>query len=439
MRGRTALTLAIFAAVIFLVSSCTTNTYQSQDMESSVTATAQPTPEPTAPTPVTRQDISSYYLPGLSEIGVIPEGKYKIGIIARAADGDDAWWEELLMICGAYEDKFAIEITAEIADDAQSQIDTADDMIAGGIDFLILSPYESGALSEVGDLCEGQGIPYITINDSIDKTPGEDGYVCTIIEDDYMIGVLTGISIVEAMTEKYGQPAGNIGEITGVVSDEASILRSLGIRRVFARYENLNVVCSMAGDYDEETSYKAAVNVLKAFREGELDGIITVNDDTGVQALQAVLDYDRSEMTGSIWSMGATKSGLTCVWYGDFAQTVECTTQTGMAALEYALQYLEGQGDGIPPVVASVTRVFRADTSAQADAIAVFIAEMDSKGTALCFENIGEYDLFLPDIESLGDYYPLHYYEYDDIDAYLSELEPYTTGEAAYSLEEQTE
>jgi ABC-type sugar transport system substrate-binding protein len=233
------------------------------------------------------------------------------------------------------------------------------------------------------------------------------------------------------MTEQHGQPQGNIGELAGVVSDNASILWSMGVRRVFAAYDNLNVVCSMEAGGDNDTRYKAAVNLLKAFREDELDGIITYDDETAVAALQAMADYDRGDMTGRIWSAGGSKAGLTAVWYGDIAQTIERTGQTGMVALEYALQYLEGGGQNIPAVVPAMARVFAAKSQEQKDAVAAIIADMDAAGVEVCFESLGSSALFAPDADTLSTAYPTPYYLQDE--GYLAEFEPYTTADAIYN------
>jgi ABC-type sugar transport system substrate-binding protein len=312
-----------------------------------------------------------------------------------------------------------------------AQNDAVDAMISGGINFLIISPYDGAEQAIVGDKCVQQGIPYITMNTRIAQIPGENGYVCTIERDPYLEGVLTGLSVVQAMTEQHGQPQGNIGELAGVVSDNASILWSMGVRRVFAAYDNLNVVCSMEAGGDNDTRYKAAVNLLKAFREDELDGIITYDDETAVAALQAMADYDRGDMTGRIWSAGGSKAGLTAVWYGDIAQTIERTGQTGMVALEYALQYLEGGGQNIPAVVPAMARVFAAKSQEQKDAVAAIIADMDAAGVEVCFESLGSSALFAPDADTLSTAYPTPYYLQDE--GYLAEFEPYTTADAIYN------
>ena len=440
MKGRRFLLAVVVIVVVLLTASCSlfagiSGSTETRTDTPSGTEEATATPQPTIAEPVTRTDIPLVFMPGLQSIGVVPEENHTIGFIADPSFEEQNTWAELNVLCDQYETRFGITIeTILTGDDPQEQIDAAGGMIADGADFLILSPCADDALAGFADLCEQNGVPYITINQSIAATPGQDGYVCTIQPDDYMVGVLTGMSIVDTMTEKYGEPKGNIGEITGVVSDEASILRSMGLRRVLAGYENLNVVCSVAGDADAETSYNAALNILRAYREGELDGIVVFSDATGIESLQAVLDMERDEIVGSIWSAGGTKPGLTGVWYGEFAQTVEQTGQTGMAALEYALTYLNGDGADIPPVVCSITRVFSAETDAKKDALAAIIAAMDTNGTQVCFESMGAYDVFVPDSERLKQYYPKHYYEYDDIDAYLAEFEPYTAQDAIYAV-----
>ncbi len=403
------------------------------DMPGQTTPTPAPTPTP--PVAVTHADIPEYFTPGLSSVGIIPTGSYHIGIALDASYESDGRLDALRGICAAYEQAFGVTFVIETSPSALAQNDAVDTMISGGINFLIISPYDGAEQASVGDKCAQQGIAYITMNTRIAQTPGENGYVCTIERDPYLDGVLTGLSVVQAMTAQYGAPKGNIGELVGVVSDNASILWSMGVRRVFAAYDELNVVCSIEAGADDDTRYNAAVNLLKAYREGELDGIITCDDSLAVITLQAMADDDRDDMIGRIWSVGGTKAGLTSVWYGDFAQTIERTGQTGMIALEYALQYLEGNGQSIPPMVPAMARSFAAKTQEQKDAIAVIIADMDALGVETCFESMGSCGLFAPDADALSTAYPTPYYAQDE--AYLAEFEPYTTADAIYDTGEE--
>jgi hypothetical protein len=180
----------------------------------------------------------------------------------------------------------------------------------------------------------------------------------------------------------------------------------------------------VAGNDDTDTVYKAAENVFKACREGELDGIVVQSDSAALTVLQAALDYDRNDVVGKIWSTGATVDGLTGVYYGQIAQTIETSSQTGMAAMEYAVHHLNGD-TGIPAVITSLTRVFTADSQEKKDGIKNMIAALNERGAESCLESVGDYTPFMP--EDRISNYPQRYDLYTNMAAYLNTYKPYTT------------
>lgn len=420
------LSLIIVLLILASLSACADG--QNLPAAAAASATPVPTPEPTpVPDPITRTDIPAYFAPGLQQVGAQPTQAYHIGVIAGGAFSEDAMRAALDDICAAYASSFNIAVSIQKAVSEAAQVGAAQYLLGSGIDLLIISAY--GDRTRVGALCDSQDIPYITM-DCRAGTPGQGGYICSIERDDYLIGMLTGLSVADTLTEKYGEPRGNIGEIVGAVSDEASILRSAGLRRALSGYPGIQVVCSVTTEGD--TAYHAATNVMRAYRAGELDGIVAQDDAMALEALQAAVNYERDELIGFIWSAGASKDGLTGVWYGQLAQTVEVTAQSGMMAFEYALQYLEGAGGGIPPVVCSMTRAFYAASQQQKNAIAEIIAQMDAQGSARCMDSAGDYALFFP-TERLAEVYPKHYYEYADTAAFIAQFAPFTTEEAVYT------
>jgi len=418
--------LIAFLLITTLLAACTDSSLSSPTPSASPSPTVTPSPTP-VPEAVTRSDVPAFFVPGLDVVGAIPEQAYRIGVIVGNNFKDTALREEFERLCQAYEESFGLDIEFELSVASVSQQDVAQSLLGSGVDFMILSTGVDAAA--IGALCNKAGVPYLTM-DCRAGTPGKGGYVCSIERDDYMIGMLTGLSIVDTLTGANGTAAGNIGEIVGDVSDEACILRSAGLRRALSAYPDIRVVCSVTTS--DDTAYHAAVNVMRAYRQGELDGIVVESDAAAVETLQALVNYDREELRGRIWSLGGTKDGLTGVWYGEFAQTVELTAQTGMMALEYAVQYLNGDGGDIPPIVCSMTRVFSANSQESKDDIALFIVQMEESGFSYCTDAMGAYAPFLPG-EQLTRVYPAHYYEYDDIASYLAEFPPYTTQEAVYA------
>lgn len=411
---------------------CACNAVQSVPVVAKTEQTPASTESPAAA--VTPKDYPLYFLPGLSKAGVIPTQSRHIGVVIGATSPYAANSGEFFALADAYKDALGITATIEQPGDG-AQIDSIEKMLISGIDFLIFAPGGVEPLGEADALCEGQGVPYMTLGRRIEATPGEGSYVCTIEPDEYLNGMLTGLNIVDTMKAKYSEPVGNIAEITGVVSEETSILNSKGLRRSLALYDSLNVVCSVAGNDDKDMIYKAAVNIFKAYREGELDGIVVPDDSAALTVLQAALDNDRNDVMGRIWSTGATVEGMTGVYYGQLAQTIETTSQTGLAAFEYALAYLEG-GVGIPPVITSLTRVFTADTREKKDGIARIIAALKERGAKNCLESVGDYALFVPDESKMRLYYPKRYDTYANAAQYLEAYEPYTTQKAVYHTQQ---
>ena len=421
MKAKMTVIIGMITLILLMTGACVPAADNVQPSAAAPTATPAPAPTSTpVPQPVTA--IPADFLPGLNSAGAIPAAPHHIGVITAGTESG----AELERIAAAYQERFSVTITAKACGSAAEQRSAAEEMVGAGVELLIVEP-AGDAPSDVDELCEQQGMPYISMGAQLDSEPGQGDYICAIVRDEYLTGVLSGISIVQAMTEKYGEPRGNIAEMAGVVDDDTAIMRSRGLRRVFAAHDKLRVVCSVTGG-DDSASYAAAVNILKAYRTGELDGIVAVDDAAALQVLQAVLNYDRTELLGCIWTAGGTVDGLTGVWYGQFAQTVESTAFSGMTAMEYALQYLEGQD--IPPVVTAVTRAFSAKTQGSKDGIATLIAQLEEMGASRCIESTGDYAPFLPD-PLLAQYYPAPWYEQGS--GYLTELEPYTTEDAIYA------
>ncbi len=420
-----AILLILFTVALTACTAAGTATVTAQPDVASVPA---PTVSETASEPVTRTDYPLAFLPGLNAAGVIPNESDSIGIVVCASSPYAANFSAFEELAKAYEDTFGMSVTVEQPSEA-GQIDSIEKMLGSGIDFLIFAPGGDEPLGEADTLCARSGVPYITIGRRTQAVPGEGGYVCTIEPDQFLIGILTGQSIVDAMTAQHGEPYGNIAEITGEVSDTVSILRSSGLRHALSSYSKLNVVCSVAGNDDKDIIYKAAENIFKAYREGELNGIVVPDDSAALTVLQAALDYDRNDVIGRIWSAGATVDGLTGVYYGQLAQTIDTYSQTGMAAMEYAVHYLNGDR-GFPAVITQLTRVFTAESQEKKDGIKNLIAALNERGAQSCLESIGGDAPFLPDTNIRN--YPKRYDMYSDIEAYLGTYEPYTTQKAMY-------
>ena len=183
--------------------------------------TPEPTPEPTpAPTPeptpeagnsITLEYIPAQALPDIEHPGAVPDMPYTIAI----SNGDMAnewrrtFWADLSATGEMYTERFGIKvIEANSGSDSTKQVQDAQTLLAKQPDLLLLSPNEAAPLAVVGDMCEEAGIPYITLDRTVTRTPGQGMYVCAIMIDGYQQGVRNGVRIVDDMIRKNGEPRG---------------------------------------------------------------------------------------------------------------------------------------------------------------------------------------------------------------------------------------
>lgn len=375
--------------------------------------------------PITPSDFPAMFLPGIEKVGAVPLKKYKIAL----SNGDMAnewrrtFWEDIINFGNQYAERFGIEIiSAASGNNSTKQIQDVQSLLAQQPDIVIMSPNESGPLSVVVELCEDAGVPLITVDRGLDKKPGEGAYISAIQVDGYLNGITNGIWIVKTLTEKYGEPKGDIAEIAGVLGSSVSVQRSQGVRRVIADYPNINVVTVRDGDFDRDKSFKAAQDILIVNPKGTLDGIVASCDTSAIAAIEAIKNAGRNELLGYIWTVDGLVEAIEEIVNGEIVQTNECPPYFGMVAFEYAIHYLNGVD--IPSIVPVPQRDFAADTPEKKAKLEEIVKECNERGALFVPSDLGGYDVFVPPQDELNKYYPKPFWEQPD--EWINEFEPYT-------------
>lgn len=401
---------------------------ESQDAAPAETSSARTVAEredAPAGEPVTPKDFPKSFLPGVENVGAVPLKKYKIAI----SNGDMAnewrrsFWEDMIGFGEKYTERFGIEIiSANSGNNSTKQIQDVQALLAQQPDILLMSPNESGPLSVVVDMCEQAGVPLITVDRGLDRKPGEGKYVAALQIDGYLNGVANGISLVKKLTEKYGEPKGNVAEITGVLGSSVSRERSMGIRRVLAAYPNIKVVTVRTGDFDRDTSFKAAQDILTVNKEGTLDAIMCSCDTSAIAALEAIKSAGREELIGYVWGVDGLAEALDAIVKGEMVETNECPPYFGMTAFEYAIHYLNGLE--IPKIIPVPQRDFSAETPEKKAKLEEIVKACAENGKLFVPSDFGGYDLLVPDMTELVKFYPKPFWEQPA--EWYSEFEPYT-------------
>ncbi|GHV76107.1 hypothetical protein AGMMS49942_09280 [Spirochaetia bacterium] len=359
---------------------------------------------------LTPSSFTAEQLPGVPSVGAIPLKRYKIAF----SNGDmaDSWraafYNDMISSLQYLEKTFGIEyLTANSGADSAKQIEDIRSLLAQEPDILIFSPNEAAPLSVVAELCEDVGVPFITVDRSINATIGAGKYIANIESDNYKIGVGMGISIVEALTKKYGEPRGIVAEITGAVGASVSVYRSGGARNVLKDYPNIQIVQVLDGGYDDAMAYTAAQDIFTT--NGSRLDLLFCSFDTGAgQASQvaSVMGYNNVIYVASNGNSGYLKDYLLP---GKSYSVIENPPYFGVIGLEYAIHYLNG--NDIPKNILQPQRQFSIETPAKKEAL--------QKIVDLCVKNndpyvpgaYGYYDVFTTTGPLWDKYYPVNYIE----------------------------
>lgn len=154
------------------------------------------------------------------------------------------------------------------------------DLIAAGVDYLVVAPLEDNGLQ--GALAEAmeQGIPVILVDRAIDGKAGEH-YVTAIMSDFIWEGEQCAEAIKEALPD-----GGNIVIINGGYASSTSTDRQKGF--VDALDDSYKIVAEQDGEWLMDKAQSVMENILQAQGGENIDAIFCVTDDMVQGAKKAV-------------------------------------------------------------------------------------------------------------------------------------------------------
>ena len=170
----------------------------------------------------------------------------------------------------------------EAKNDTATQVANVNDLIAQGIDYLIMKPKEEEGLVPAIEACKEAGVKVILVDRTVNATPGED-YVCSIRTN----ATLGGERCAEWVVENF--PDGcNIVEITGTAGSTTSIERSEGFMSVLEEAGDQYVVLeSQTANFMRTDAQTVTENLYQAYGD-EIDVIVSQSDEMTFGVLQAI-------------------------------------------------------------------------------------------------------------------------------------------------------
>ena len=241
--------------------------------------------------------------------------------------------------------------------DSAKQLADCETLLATKPDALILSPYESAPLDPVLDKCNEAGVPLFCIDREIIRKSGTGMYIQAIVQDWFYSGRARAKLLADLLTEKNGEPKGNVVEIDGTLGSSPCVEYSVGIEDYLAHmnnYADIKILDSRPGDWDAGKAQPIIEDFLSRFPKGELDAIFSHGDVMSIPCVETAKRMGRDELIGYITGQDCYVPWLEMVLSGEGAYSVECPPYYGYAALESVIKYLNGES--IPPKKAIPTR-----------------------------------------------------------------------------------
>lgn len=162
-------------------------------------------------------------------------------------------------------------------DDSAKQVNDIADLMQQGIDYLVVNPTDSAAISSSVESANGSDIPVITLDRSV-----ESGEVTSFIASDNVEGGEMGAQfLVDALGE-----GAKVAELEGVPGASATRERGEGFTNVAG--ESLDVVTSLTANFNRSEGLNVTQNILQS--SPEIEAIFAHNDEMALGALEAAPD-----------------------------------------------------------------------------------------------------------------------------------------------------
>lgn len=218
--------------------------------------------------------------------------------------------------------------------DAAKQAADVDDLIARGVDVLLLTPLTAEALTPSAQAALDAGIPVVTLDRSVDIDVTQH-----IGADNKLIGRTAAAYVAETLL---GGNGGTVIEIQGVLGASATTDRhDEFVAYLEENHPDVEIVASQTGEYRREPALEFMNDMLQRFGPGEFDVVYTHNDEMALGALQAMQQAGRAG-EAHIVGIDGQNEAIEAIADGDLAATFTYDN-AGKEACESAAMLLAGE------------------------------------------------------------------------------------------------
>lgn len=244
-------------------------------------------------------------------------------------------------------DELGVElVVVDAQDDPATEAANIQDLIAQGVDAILINPTDADAIVPSIEAANAAGIPVFTVDRSAAA-----GEVVSHIASDNVAG---GAMAAEFLCSQLGG-AGNVVELEGIAGTSAARDRGQGFNDYMsASCPGVTIVARQTANFNRAEGLTVFENILQA--NDTINGVFAHNDEMILGALEAAAAAGREGIT--FVGFDAVDDAVAAVEGGTLAATVaQQPDLMGMLALETAASYLGGDSveASIPVALSLVT------------------------------------------------------------------------------------
>ena len=232
--------------------------------------------------------------------------------------------------------------------DAARQASQIEDLIAQGVDLILLNPVDSTTVGVKIQEANDAGIPVITVDRS-----AESGEVVAHVASDNVLGGEMAAEFLQGICP----PNTPVLELTGQAGASAAIDRSAGFQAVFG---STNIDQTTTASWSRSDAQTVTEAFLSAEGNPAAVCIFAANDEMALGAVEAVKSNPTTQIADSfIVGFDAIDDAVNAVEAGELRATVaQQPFEIGAVAAQIALDYLAGEtvAANVPVELALITK-----------------------------------------------------------------------------------
>lgn len=229
--------------------------------------------------------------------------------------------------------KFTL-VTAGDETAVSTQVTQIEDLIAKGVDALIVNPMDANAVVPALQKAKDAGIPVVLVDSTIAEG-NEDLYITYVGTDNFNASKIGA----EKLTEELGNQ-GNVIIVRGANGNSVGDARVEGFKAGLG--DGIEIVGEQPGDWSNDIAKQVTENMLQA--NPEVDGLFTASDVMLDGILQAMEDAGRTDI--KIMSFDGSDDGKALIEEGLVLGTMaQFPDVMGKTAVDTLLGVLDGTTD----------------------------------------------------------------------------------------------